>query len=120
MSEHLYSIRISESCVDPNALMVERQDPDNFTRFQTQERCALEIAAYVFKLILLGKASVAELSPSRKRGLSVLTLQRFAFFLSSLWWKPRVGYLIFSYICRLGSYFLGFKILNSISLGVFR
>ena len=29
--------------------MVERQDPDNFTRFQTQERCALEIATYVFK-----------------------------------------------------------------------
>ena len=28
--------------------MVERQDPDNFTRFQTRERCALEIAAYVF------------------------------------------------------------------------
>ena len=29
--------------------MVERQDPDNFTRFLTRERCALEIAAYVFK-----------------------------------------------------------------------
>ena len=29
--------------------MVERQVPDNFTRFQTQERCALKIAAYVFK-----------------------------------------------------------------------
>ena len=29
--------------------MVERQDPDNFTSFQTRERCALEIAAYVFK-----------------------------------------------------------------------
>ena len=29
--------------------MVERQDPDNFTRFQTWESCALEIAAYVFK-----------------------------------------------------------------------
>ena len=51
MSEHryMYDIRISESCVDPNQLMVEKQDPDNFTRFQTQERCALEIAAYVFK-----------------------------------------------------------------------
>ena len=31
--------------------MVERQDPDNFTRFQTREKCALEIAAYVFKLL---------------------------------------------------------------------
>ena len=30
--------------------MVERHDPDNFARFQTRERCALEIAAYVFKL----------------------------------------------------------------------
>ena len=50
MSEHQYDIRISEICVDPNPLMVERQDPDNFTRFQTRERCALEIAAYVFKL----------------------------------------------------------------------
>ena len=49
MSEHRYDIRISESCVDPNPLMVERQGPDNFTRFQTRERCALEIAAYVFK-----------------------------------------------------------------------
>ena len=49
MSEHRYDIRISESCVDPNPFMVERQDPDNFTRFQTRERCALKIAAYVFK-----------------------------------------------------------------------
>ena len=49
MSVHRYDIRISEGCVDPNPLMVERQDPDNFTRFQTRERCAFEIAAYVFK-----------------------------------------------------------------------
>ena len=48
MSEHRYDIRISESCVDPNPLKVEIQDPDNFQRFQTRERCALEIAAYVF------------------------------------------------------------------------
>ena len=48
MSEHRYDIRILESCVDPNPLMVKRQDPDNTTRFQTRERCALEIAAYVF------------------------------------------------------------------------
>ena len=53
MSEHRYDIRISESCVDPNPLMVERQDPDNFTRFQARERCALEIAAYVFKCSLV-------------------------------------------------------------------
>ena len=49
MSEHRYDIRILESCDDPNPFMVERQDPDNFTRFQTRERCALEIAGYVFK-----------------------------------------------------------------------
>ena len=48
MPEHQYDIKISESCVDPNLLMVKRQDPDNTTRFQTRERCALEIAAYVF------------------------------------------------------------------------
>ena len=48
MSEHRYGIRISESCIDPNPLMVERQDPDTFTRLQTRERCALEIVAYVF------------------------------------------------------------------------
>ena len=30
--------------------MVERQDPDNFTRFQARERCALQIAAYAFNL----------------------------------------------------------------------
>ena len=50
MSEHRYDIRISESCVDPNPLKFERQDPDNLTRFQTQERCAWEIAAYVFNV----------------------------------------------------------------------
>ena len=48
MSEHQYDKRILKSCVDPNPLMVERQGPDNFTRFQARERCALEIAAYVF------------------------------------------------------------------------
>ena len=52
MSEHRYDIRITESCVDPNPLMVERQDPDNSPRLQTRERCALEIAAYVFKSLL--------------------------------------------------------------------
>ena len=52
MSEHRYDIRKSESCVGPNRLMVERQDPDNFPRLQTRERCALEIAAYVFKVIV--------------------------------------------------------------------
>ena len=51
MSEHRYNIRISESCIDPNPLMAKGQDPDNFTRFQTPERCALEIAAYVFKVL---------------------------------------------------------------------
>ena len=30
--------------------MVKRQDPDNFPRLQTPERCALEIAAYVFNV----------------------------------------------------------------------
>ena len=49
MLEHRYDIRMWESCVEPNLLMVERQDPDNCIRFQTRERCALEIAAYVFK-----------------------------------------------------------------------
>ena len=37
MSEYRYDIRISEICADPNPLMVKRQDPDNFTRFQTQK-----------------------------------------------------------------------------------
>ena len=46
MSEHRYDIRISESCVDPNPLMVERQGPDPFP---DAERCEFEIAAYVFK-----------------------------------------------------------------------
>ena len=48
MSEHRYDIRISESYVDPNPWKVEKQDPDNFTCFQTRKRCAWEIAAYVF------------------------------------------------------------------------
>ena len=51
MSEHRYDIKISKRCVDPNPLMVERQDPDNFTRFKTRKRCAFEIAAYVFKFL---------------------------------------------------------------------
>ena len=50
MLEHRYDIRMWESCVEPNLLMVERQDPDNCIRFQTRERCALEIAAYVFNI----------------------------------------------------------------------
>ena len=54
MSDHRYDIRISESCVDPNPLMVKIQDPDNFTRFQPRERSALEIATYVFKVYILG------------------------------------------------------------------
>ena len=48
MSENRYEIRISECYVDPNPWKVERQDPDNFTCFQTRKRCAWEIAAYVF------------------------------------------------------------------------
>ena len=61
MLEHRYDIRISESNVDPNLLMVEVQDPDNFTRFHTRERCALEIAAYVFKhLCLSGKVGIIQ------------------------------------------------------------
>ena len=54
--------RISESCVDPNPLMVERQDPDYFTRFQARERCALEMAAYVFKLIFNEKTFVLSMT----------------------------------------------------------
>ena len=49
MLDRQYDIRILESCVDPNPLMVEIQDLDNFTCFQTREMCTLEIAAYVFK-----------------------------------------------------------------------
>ena len=55
MSGYQYDIKIWEICVDPNPLMVERQDPDNFTRFQMRERCALEIAAYVFNMKDLNK-----------------------------------------------------------------
>ena len=50
MLEHRYDIRMWESCVDPNPLMVKRQDSDNCIRFQTREMCALEIAAYVFNI----------------------------------------------------------------------
>ena len=49
MSEHRYDIRITESCVDLNPLMAERQDQDNFPRLQTREGCPMEIATYVFK-----------------------------------------------------------------------
>ena len=55
MSEHRYDIRIMESCVDPNPLMAKRQDPDNFPLLQTWERCAWEIAAYVFNTIVKAK-----------------------------------------------------------------
>ena len=60
MSEYRYDIRqyIDKhknigSCVDPNPLRVERPNPDIFPHLQTRERCALEIAAYVFKNHLL-------------------------------------------------------------------
>ena len=42
MSEHWYDGRISESCVDPNPKMFERQDPDNFTCF-----CLFDFIIYV-------------------------------------------------------------------------
>ena len=58
ISEHHYDIRLSESCVYPNPLqVVKRQDPDNFTCSQTRERCALEIAAYVFNHVILPRLS---------------------------------------------------------------
>ena len=57
-----------ESCVDPNPLMVERQDPDNLTRFQTRKGCALEIAAYVLKTIKRDRALMStELDDSTGR-----------------------------------------------------
>ena len=59
MSEHQYDIRISESSDDPNPLMVEKQDPDNFPLLQTREKCALEIAAYVFKKFLSYKLTAS-------------------------------------------------------------
>ena len=58
MSEHRYDKNIG-SCVDPNPLRVERQDPDNFPRLQTRERCAMEIAAYVFKATCSKTCSLA-------------------------------------------------------------
>ena len=64
MSEHRYDISISGSCVDLNPLMAERQDPDSFTRFQTRERCALEIAAYVFKSKLTMNGRVLSDTPN--------------------------------------------------------
>ena len=51
-------------------LMVERQDPDNFTRFQTRERCTLEIAAYVFKRELVD-TNAFKLQPSSSEKLIV-------------------------------------------------
>ena len=50
MSEHRYDIRISESCVDPNPLMVERQDPGprQLYPFPDAGKVRIEIAAYVF------------------------------------------------------------------------
>ena len=61
MSEHRYDIKNIGSCVDPNPLRDERQDPDNFPRLQTRERCALEIAAYVFKVEKPGMGVVKKL-----------------------------------------------------------
>ena len=69
MSEHQCDKRILESCVDPNPLMVERQDPDNFTLFQARERCALEIAAYVFKKYLLQKVGNMAICSSKSNEL---------------------------------------------------
>ena len=61
MSEHRYDIIISEAVlirydirISEAVLRVERQGPDNFPRLQTRERCALEIAAYVFNKNCIG------------------------------------------------------------------
>ena len=40
-------IRVSENCFDLNSQMVERQDPDYFSGFQTQEWCAWELIVYI-------------------------------------------------------------------------
>ena len=71
MLEHRYDIRMWESCVEPNLLMVERQDPDNCIRFQTRERCALEIAAYVFNPYKPGILFMR----LRKRGVQLLSVR---------------------------------------------
>ena len=75
MPEHRYDIRMSESCVDPNPLMVERQDQDNFIRFQTRKRCALEISHMSLRHVSLTKfirsSTVKELSYTTKKLKSV-------------------------------------------------
>ena len=74
MLEHRYDIRMWESCVEPNLLMVERQDPDNCIRFQTRERCALEIAAYVFKQYMYFAFSQNPLYPKGQNMKKISTL----------------------------------------------
>ena len=41
----------------------QKDESDNFTRFQTRERCALEIAAYVFKKCGALSCKLCEVSP---------------------------------------------------------
>ena len=47
-SEHQSEISVSEIYIDLNTKMVKRQDQTNFPRFQTQERRAWKLIAYVF------------------------------------------------------------------------
>ena len=84
MAEHRYDIRISESCVDPNPLMIEKQDPDNFPRFKTRERCALEIAAYVFKGTVdscLFLTAIRNATPKCSGDILISYMEVYAFFL---------------------------------------
>ena len=54
MRKHPPDVNVSETCIDANLKMVERQDPDNFPRFPPQEWCAWTIPEIALKFIAYG------------------------------------------------------------------
>ena len=59
ISEHRYDIRISESCADPNPLMVKRQDPD------IPGRVAQSVTCLATDVCLTAIPGVASSTPTR-------------------------------------------------------
>ena len=52
MRKYPFDVSASKNCIDANLEMLERWDPDNFTRFPPQEWCAWTIPEIFLKLAI--------------------------------------------------------------------
>ena len=71
MLEHRYDIRILESYVDPNPLMVEIKDPDNFTRGEFNNASASKRSLYWCQALHITNKDRYQ-STSARRALALL------------------------------------------------